>query len=286
MEQKWKDFLVNGGIYDKIEITLNDFYSVLELLEGNYSIDAYCPTCKQTSVFRFQALIKDKIDGFKRDFGITEEKQQAAIEKVYQSTYEYLLNYFDYSPFYFLCSRDNTTVIKIYLTVKDSCIIKIGQNPSPIDISTTIPDKYQKVLGEHYREYKKSIELHTFGYFIGSYVYLRRIIEEIVWAAHDRMQSKDGWNEDQYKKSRFSEKVQLVKSELPDFFVTNVVMYGLVSKGIHELSEDECKKMYPVLKASIEFVLDDIIARKEQEKKRKEAQEAISKFAQELGNNK
>lgn len=57
-------------------------------------------------------------------------------------------------------------------------------------------------------------------------------------------------------------------------------MYGIVSKGVHELSEEECREMFPYTKAGIELVLDDFLA----EKERKEKEKVFGKFvAQKTG---
>ena len=38
------------------------------------------------------------------------------------------------------------------------------------------------------------------------------------------------------------EKIVMLRTELPQFLVDNREWYGLVSKGIHELTEEECKE--------------------------------------------
>jgi hypothetical protein len=49
----------------------------------------------------------------------------------------------------------------------------------------------------------------------------------------------------------------------------NKNLYGIVSKGIHELSEEECLTMFPCIRTGIELILDDILAEEEKQKKAK-----------------
>lgn len=49
----------------------------------------------------------------------------------------------------------------------------------------------------------------------------------------------------------------------------NKNLYGIVSKGIHELSEEECLAMFPCIRTGIELILDDVLAEKEKAKKEK-----------------
>jgi hypothetical protein len=39
--------------------------------------------------------------------------------------------------------------------------------------------------------------------------------------------------------------------------VTNKSIYSILSKGIHELAEEECLNAFPVIKLSIELILDE-----------------------------
>ena len=71
-----------------------------------------------------------------------------------------------------------------------------------------------------------------------------------------------------------------MKDYLPKVLVTNKNVYGIVSKGVHELSEEECREMFPYIKAGIELILDDLLA----EKERKEKEKVFEKFvAQKTG---
>ena len=61
----------------------------------------------------------------------------------------------------------------------------------------------------------------------------------------------------------------MLKDYFPKTFVNNTVFYGIISKGIHELSEDECIEFYPVMQAFIIKVFRQLekIRRDEEEEK-------------------
>jgi hypothetical protein len=72
------------------------------------------------------------------------------------------------------------------------------------------------------------------------------------------------------------ERIELLKDELPEFLVENKAMYSILSKGIHELSEEECLTAFPILKVGIEIILDVKLEAAKKEKKLAEAKKAIA----------
>lgn len=83
---------------------------------------------------------------------------------------------------------------------------------------------------------------------------------------------------EQISKSDFKEKIRLSKDKLPSFLVENTKIYSILSKGIHELDEEECKSFFPILRTAIEIVLDEEIEQKEKEKKNKLISDQLNKF--------
>lgn len=78
------------------------------------------------------------------------------------------------------------------------------------------------------------------------------------------------------------EKISLLKNHLPDFLVENKSLYSILSKGIHELSEQGCLGAFPIVKLGIEMILDEKIREKERKAKEEEARKAIGKLTEEL----
>ena len=125
-------------------------------------------------------------------------------------------------------------------------ISKVGQYPSVADFHISQVHKYDKVLPkDKMREFTKAIGLAANGIGIGSFVYLRRIFEHLVFEALEvAKKDKPEFDETVFISSRMNERIQMLSGYLPDFLVENHTIYGILSKGIHELSEDVCNKHF------------------------------------------
>jgi hypothetical protein len=55
------------------------------------------------------------------------------------------------------------------------------------------------------------------------------------------------------------DKVEILKEFLPSQLVEAKSIYGILGKGVHELTEEECLKYFPPLKLSIELILNQKI---------------------------
>ena len=53
-------------------------------------------------------------------------------------------------------------------------------------------------------------------------------------------------------------------------------LYGVLSKGVHEYTEEECQEIFPYLQIAIELLLDKQLEKIEREKKLSEATKKIS----------
>lgn len=166
----------------------------------------------------------------------------------------------------------------------DKAVSKVGQYPSVADIHIGQVHKYDAVLKkEKMREFTKAIGLAANGVGIGSYVYLRRVFEHLVFEAVERIQKDDGdFNKELFDKSKMNEKIKMLAGYLPEFMVENYKIYGILSKGVHELSEDECKEYFTVLRESIEMILDEKLEGLQKEKRKKEIRTALNTITKKL----
>ena len=144
-------------------------------------------------------------------------------------------------------------------------------------------EKYRKVLSDDsFRDFSMALGLYASGVGCGSLLYLRRIYETLIKKAQDNCSKLPEWNAEEYSKKRFNEKLKYLESlgakiipdELSD---VKVKIYGWLSKGVHELSEQDSKELFPALKYSIELILDEQIAQKEKEDKLKELKKKLNK---------
>ena len=161
-------------------------------------------------------------------------------------------------------------------------VIKVGQYPSVADLVIPEIAKYKPVLGTQYREFSKAIGLFAHGIGIGSFVYLRRIIENLVFDKYNEVSENLEISNTEFMRLKFDEKIEALKPYLPEVLVANKNIYGIVSKGIHELSEEECREMFPYIKAGIELILDSLLAEKERKSKEKIFEKFVAKKTGEL----
>ena len=163
-------------------------------------------------------------------------------------------------------------------------ISKVGQYPSVADFHIGQVRKYNKVLPEDkMREFTKAIGLAANGVGIGSFVYLRRIFEHLVFEALEVAKVKnEKIDVDAFDAARMNEKIQLLSGYLPDFLVENHKIYGILSMGIHELSEETCKKYFSILRESIEMILDEKLEAHQKELKKKHIQQTLSQIVGEI----
>lgn len=268
---KTEDFYLNSSLYSDYQLTDTDRDKVYELIFTEKTIDCFCIDCGAPSVFKPVDNRPQKSGHGQFHFPISNQKEWA-----FSITTD--IDVFEKE---FRCSRNGVHMLYFFVQIKNGILRKIGQYPALAEIAEQDIKKFKKILGnEYYHEFSKAIGLYTHGVGVGSFVYLRRIIENfIINPAYQAAKSKTGWDEDKYQKSRVKEKIDLLKADLPKFLVDNAILYSIISKGIHELKEDECKKYFPILKTCLEFVLTDLEAKRETEAKRKEMEDNLGKIA-------
>ena len=183
----------------------------------------------------------------------------------------------------FACSRNELHLAYFFFLFNNRVLTKVGQYPSLADLAETELRAYRKVLSqEDYHELTKAVGLASHGVGIGSFVYLRRIFERLIEEARVEAAKDSGWNDGDFQKVRMEDKIELLKSHLPSFLVEQRRLYNILSKGIHVLSEEECKDAFPILKTGIELMLDEKIAEKKRLNKIKEAKIQIAALDKKL----
>lgn len=175
--------------------------------------------------------------------------------------------------------RENLEMGK--LADKTLVLTKVGQYPSLADMQNFELRKYQKVLKKNYQELTKAVGLFASGIGIGAFVYLRRVYEQLCENTHITCSAIKGWDEAKYQKLHFNEKLDYLgefgNPVLPDELAQiKTKLYGVLSKGVHEYTEEECKELFPYLQIAIELLLDKQLEKIEREKKLSEATKKIS----------
>jgi hypothetical protein len=167
---------------------------------------------------------------------------------------------------------------KVFYTLQ-----KIGQFPTIADLEIGRYKRFSKVISkENLREFNKSIGLAANGVGVGSFVYLRRIFENLLELHHQNAKKIDNWDDNSYKNGRITDKIELLKSELPEAVVKYKNVYSIISKGIHELDEQECLKYFPIVKDAIVAILEQDYLKRKNKDKQEELEKSIQKATGEL----
>lgn len=191
--------ILKAGLYHTEYFSMSgehsDIDDILDFLLNELRYDFYCPKCGKESVFKTKPEPKT--------IGRSPQRRPLIEDKG--------------STLKFICSRDSAHFLLFFfktgIETEDGLLTltKIGQFPSMADISNEDSRKYLKVLGrDRSREFNKAIGLVSHGVGIGSFVYLRRIFENLIEEAHSETKSETDWDEEEYLKARMNEKVGLL----------------------------------------------------------------------------
>ena len=156
--------------------------------------------------------------------------------------------------FKYVCSMNEEHHLDYIVLTTDNSMMKIGQYPTVADMTFPELDDYKQVISRQDRkELGTAIGLFASGVGAGSYVYLRRILERLVYQA--KVKAGDMIDDEKFEKAKVAERIKMLEGYLPEVLIKNTTVYGILSKGIHELSEEECLKYFPVVKECIYQIL-------------------------------
>ncbi len=265
-------FLVNNGLYDEIEITKDNVFELADLVGGLVKINVFCPECGELRVFSGE-MIPFYIDDDENQVIIKHSLQEDLIRCQNKQSLNY--PHFESDPepewiwtypaiseatrlmvFRFTCAMDDEHHLDYIVTTNGNTMKKIGQYPSVADLTVPELKEYRKVASkEDIDELKRAIGLNAHGIGVGSYVYLRRIFERMIDSAGKKAIEQNKIDEKTLKDAHIEDKIRMLADYLPKSLVDNKAFYGIVSKGIHEMSEDDCLLYFPVMKDFIIKIL-------------------------------
>lgn len=270
MENIFTNFLLDSGLYASILIEEENIFDFIELVKGNVKISTYCKECEQERVFTMKPIKYYHMTGQEGNEKITCESlgdrmssmqdvmSIAKIENKNTDAWELIKsNFADITRlmnFEFICSMDEKHHLDFTVLVNDNSFMKIGQFPSIADITFPGLDDYKHVISKQDRsELGTAIGLFANGVGAGSYVYLRRILERLVYQAKEN--AGDKVDNDSFENAKVADRIKMLEGYLPDILIQNTTIYGILSKGIHELSEEDCLNYFPVVKECIFQIL-------------------------------
>lgn len=253
-----------------IDTEIENAIRAILLFEG--ILDSFCPKCQQSATFH--AEISESSQKLMRELILSRAVVAPAKSTGFSSTKSnpWKLPVFSKT---IVCTRARHFV-HFHFISENNTIIKIGQYPSLADLAIGNTKRYKEVLGaERLKELNKAIGLAAHGVGIGSYVYLRRIFESLIEEAHQQAKKDVNWSEENYQKTRMKEKISLLKNFLPQFILDHPELYGILSLGIHELTEEQCLANFEASKQAILVIADERLHDIERKKRYSEASKAV-----------
>lgn len=286
MSNVFATFIKDKGLYDEIAISQENIADLIELVNGQTKLDCFCRDCGEMRIFTMEPItfVFSVDETTKQICSLGDHLQhirdaQALVQTPHFMNDKpedwYWSNWQCFSAtrvmvFQYVCSMDDSHRIDYVVYTNEKKLWKIGQYPSVADLTFPELDRYKKVIDEDDRkELGRAIGLYAQGIGIGSYVYLRRIFERILEKAKEQASKDKKLDNEAYGKARVSEKIAMLKDYLPKMMVENAPIYGIISKGIHELREEDCIAYFPIMKDSIFMIL------RQWEEKRKEEETAV-----------
>ena len=279
-------FLQEKGLYDCMDITEENIEDLIVLIDGRVRINSYCTECKTERVFTMNPITFFTMCGDEYDERKLADEAQFLQKNIYGSDTDHrkekggewqwknwqIDEIARVLVFKFVCSMNSEHHLDFVAIADNKTFRKIGQYPSIADLSFPELDVYQKVLStEDRKEFGRAIGLYASGIGAGSYVYLRRIFERLLFQA--KVNAGDSIDEEAFEKARVDAKITMLSDHLPKLLTGNPTLYGVLSKGIHELTEKECIEYFPVVRDCIFMILNEW----EEMRKRKEKEESIGK---------
>lgn len=253
------EILLERSLYERLPLTKGDADTLTTLFRENFQIDAFCIKCKKESIFKTARTTGGGSGGNSLvDFAALFIPARRTVTIICQR-----------------CAQE----YQFFFSQVPGSIEKIGQYSSLEDINSSDINKFRGLLkNEDFKELKRAGGLFSHGVGIGAFVYLRRIFERLIWSHFDELKTK-GEEPADFDRMRMSEKIGALSAVLPPALVANRRAYGILSKGIHELDEDTCRKFFPAVRRAIIQILDQDLTAREIEKDAKALENELAAIA-------
>ncbi|MEL1253879.1 hypothetical protein AAEO57_08835 [Flavobacterium sp. DGU38] len=256
-----QQFFFDLPIYTKFQITDDNNETFLEITDSSKKVifDGYNPWKKIESTFYVMIDIQGANYAYSRDGGYATQKVK--------------------------CKRsDDIFMFYLHYDPKNKILLKVGQHPTVADFHISEIKKYGQLLTkEKLNEFTRAIGLAANGVGIGSFVYLRRIFEHLIFEAFEKAKVDGKINPDDFNKGRMDDKIRLLAKYLPAFLVENRTIYSVLSLGIHTLDEQTCLEHFDTLRVGIEIILDEKLEEQKRIEKMEIAKNKIVALKGKLG---
>lgn len=260
--------IVEEGLMNKhdfyFEVPLYKWVEVSNLEKNLFEneVDAYSSKNSSDTTYSIEKIRLQTLDGWCSELGIS-------------------------TGYFFIklnCKRKEDDILRFFILLESERICKLGQWPSMADLQfAEMGKKYDKVLPDaDLKNLKKAVGLVTHGVGAGSFVYLRRIFENLIFETFENNSDQVGIAEADFKTQRMMDKVETLKNFLPPQLVEMKSIYSILSNGVHELSEEDCLRYFAPLKLSIELILDQKIEMLQKQQKDAQVKKQLQEISQQI----
>lgn len=252
------NILVNQGLYSKVSDCTREDFEQIASKSGFPTLDLYCPICKSDKTFVYKDW--NQVEGLGGEWRTT-------------------TRYCNIRSLIYGCpSCGENLFYQLYF--KKDCIIKLAQYPTLYDVSRDELKKYQKndlIDKDSFSQLYKAETCASSGYYVAAYTYMRRVYETMLMSVFEQNQENIGITEEEFRRLHSDKKLEAIKDYLAIDDEIYLPLYGLLSAGIHAMTEEQCCEDYTVLKPILLEILAEQKAKKEKAAKRKELKELFAK---------
>lgn len=246
--------------------------------EGKNVIHGNCPTCKVETYYEVEQgceldrrMLSPILCRYMEDDIGDDECNIPDADEVMKDKAESLIRKAKFFDKNFTCPKCGNIyrasfALEYHETETEMVLIKIGQYPSLQEFAVIDFKGFNKVLDslKIKTDYRNAIRNHINGDNIAAYVYLRRIVEQIVRESFLNNKEKLNISDEEFDRYRTKEKISVLKDYLPKFLHDNKEIYSVVSAGIHSLDEQQCERYYDIIINAIDIMLHQEEARREE----------------------
>ena len=266
----FRSLCLDQTLYAPIQINPDrDDNFITHLRYKHVQFDAHCVYCGQGATFR---TMTDRVGG-----EFEQAERVAGFNEPAKDRFKRLKFEGGQFALHLGCSRNPSHLYSYFFSYDDaqSVLTKVGQLPSLEDVAGVDIERYRRILGNDFSELRRATGLFAHGIGIGSFVYLRRLFENLVETARIAA-DPNGEREAEFLAMRMSDRVKALADHLPPAVVKYKDAYGILSQGLHELTEVECRKYFPVVRAAIIAMLEQRYEAAEKAKATAELDRAVA----------
>lgn len=257
------------NLYEKIKLDECE-----KLMINDETFMTYCPQCNMETTYKRSDYYKNKRMSIELDTSCyvppsdgryvkPKDEKQIIISTMFN------LNDNDsnsknclYIQEYECCINKNHKKYNIYCKEDDN-IVKIGQYPSEVDNGDFYLRELKSICSnneskEIIKYIKTAFIMESYGYGIASLLYIRRAFEKLIALSEDKLRlGNTGISmKERIKSNTF----------LPKEIKENCKIYNIISEGIHNETEKECKELFKIIKCGVTILIQRTYAHIQSEK--------------------